>query len=80
MRSVYSEHVNHDPALTFCQTGHQFPGRPSFGAWLSYGLGTANRNLPDFMVLISKGDMKPPPNPCSRGTGAAASCPASTPE
>ncbi|MAG58044.1 MAG: sulfatase [Planctomycetes bacterium] len=57
VRSLYSDHVNHDPALTFFQTGHQFPGRPSFGSWLSYGLGTLNRNLPDFMVLVSKGDM-----------------------
>lgn len=58
VRSLYSKHVNHDPALTFLQTGHEFPGRPSFGSWLSYGLGTANRNLPDFLVLISKGDMQ----------------------
>ncbi len=58
VRSLYSEHVNHDPALTFVQTGNQFPGRPSFGSWLSYGLGTANQDLPVFLVLISKGDMK----------------------
>ena len=57
VRSLYSDHVNHDPALTFFQTGHQFPGRPSLGSWLSYGLGSMNRNLPDFIVLVSKGDM-----------------------
>ena len=57
VRSLYSDHVNHDPALTFFQTGHQFPGRPSIGSWLSYGLGSMNRNLPDFIVLVSKGDM-----------------------
>src|SRR5688572_5210252 len=54
VRSVHTEHINHDPAITFFQTGHQLPGRPSFGAWLSYGLGSANENLPAFVVLISK--------------------------
>ena len=58
VRSLHSEHVNHDPALTFLQSGHAFPGRPSLGSWLSYGLGSANANLPEFLVLISKGDMK----------------------
>ena len=54
IRSMHTEHINHDPAITFCQTGHQLPGRPSMGAWLSYGLGSANENLPGFVVLISK--------------------------
>ena len=54
IRSMNTEHINHDPAITFFQTGHQLPGRPSIGAWLSYGLGSANENLPDFVVLISK--------------------------
>ena len=54
IRSVNTEHINHDPAITFFQTGHQLPGRPSIGAWLSYGLGSANENLPGFVVLISK--------------------------
>ena len=54
VRSVHTEHINHDPAITFFQTGHQLPGRPSMGAWLSYGLGSANQNLPAFVVLISK--------------------------
>src|SRR5215207_4416470 len=54
IRSMHTEHINHDPAITFFQTGHQLPGRPSFGAWLSYGLGTANENPPAFVVLISK--------------------------
>lgn len=54
VRSMHTEHINHDPAITFCQTGHQLPGRPSMGAWLSYGLGSANKNLPAFVVLISK--------------------------
>ena len=54
IRSMTTEHINHDPAITFFQTGHQLAGRPSMGAWLSYGLGSANRNLPSFVVLISK--------------------------
>ncbi|CAN5622884.1 DUF1501 domain-containing protein [soil metagenome] len=54
IRSMQTEAINHDPAITFFQTGHQLAGRPSFGAWLSYGLGSANENLPAFVVLVSK--------------------------
>ncbi|MDB5309791.1 MAG: hypothetical protein JWO38_3993 [Gemmataceae bacterium] len=54
VKSVHTEHINHDPAITFFQTGHQLAGRPSMGSWLSYGLGSANENLPAFVVLISK--------------------------
>jgi hypothetical protein len=54
IRSLHTEHINHDPAITFFQTGHQLAGRPSMGSWLSYGLGSANDNLPAFVVLISK--------------------------
>ena len=54
IRSLHTEHINHDPAITFFQTGHQLPGRPSMGSWMSYGLGSANENLPAFVVLISK--------------------------
>ncbi len=54
VKSMASEAVNHDPALTFLQTGSPLPGRPSIGAWVSYGLGTDNRDLPSFIVLISK--------------------------
>jgi hypothetical protein len=54
VRSLQTDHINHDPAITFFQTGHQLAGRPSMGAWLSYGLGSLNRNLPSFVVLISK--------------------------
>jgi hypothetical protein len=57
IRSVSTKPVNHDPAMTFMQTGHNLPGRPSMGSWLSYGLGSMNRNLPDFAVLVSKGDL-----------------------
>ena len=45
IRTVHTEAINHDPAITFCQTGHQLAGRPSIGSWLSYGLGSENRDL-----------------------------------
>jgi hypothetical protein len=53
IKSVYTEAINHDPAITFICTGSQIPGRPSLGAWLSYGLGSENQNLPTFVVLNS---------------------------
>ena len=53
IRSMHTEAINHDPAITFMQTGAQQAGRPSLGAWVSYGLGTANRDLPDFVALVS---------------------------
>lgn len=55
IKSMYTEAINHDPALTFMQTGAQQGNRPSMGAWLSYGLGSENKNLPAFCVLLSKG-------------------------
>lgn len=55
IRSLYTEAINHDPALTFIQTGAQQGNRPSMGAWLSYGLGNENKNLPAFTVLLSRG-------------------------
>lgn len=55
VRSMFTEAINHDPALTFFQTGAQVGNRPSFGSWLSYGLGSENQNLPAFCVLLSKG-------------------------
>lgn len=55
IRSMYTEAINHDPALTFFQTGAQVGNRPSMGAWLSYGLGSENKNLPAFCVLLSRG-------------------------
>ncbi|MFO1008721.1 MAG: DUF1501 domain-containing protein [Planctomycetota bacterium] len=54
VRTMHTEAINHDPAITFFCTGHPQPGRPSMGAWLSYGLGSANENLPTFVVLVSK--------------------------
>jgi len=55
VHSMYTEAINHDPALTFFQTGAQVGNRPSMGSWLSYGLGSENSNLPAFCVLLSKG-------------------------
>ncbi len=55
VRSMHTDAINHEPAITFFQTGNQQPGRPSFGSWASYGLGNANENLPAFVVLISQG-------------------------
>ncbi|MEO8765280.1 MAG: DUF1501 domain-containing protein [Ginsengibacter sp.] len=55
VKSIYTEAINHDPALTFFQTGAQVGNRPSMGSWLSYGLGSENKNLPAFCVLLSKG-------------------------
>ena len=54
IKSVHTDAINHGPAITFMQTGSQFPGRPSMGAWLSYGLGTENQDLPAFVVLVTK--------------------------
>ncbi|MFC4991212.1 DUF1501 domain-containing protein [Rubritalea tangerina] len=55
IKSMYTDAINHDPAITFFQTGSQIAGRPSMGAWLSYGLGSMNENLPSFIVLNSAG-------------------------
>ncbi len=63
IRSVTTEAINHDPAVTYLQTGHQQPGRPSFGAWVSHGLGRANENLPAFIVLLSRGSAARPADP-----------------
>lgn len=54
IKSMHTEAINHDPAITFFQSGHQQAGRPSIGAWVSYGLGSSNDNLPTFIVLVSK--------------------------
>ena len=53
LKTMYTDAINHDPAITFIQTGFQQPGRPSMGAWLSYGLGSENQNLPAFVVLVT---------------------------
>ncbi len=54
IRTMNTEAINHDPAMTLLQTGHQLSGRPSFGSWIAYGLGSENENLPAFTVLISR--------------------------
>ena len=58
VRSMHTEAINHDPAITFLQTGSQIPGRPSIGAWLSYGLGSENADLPAFVAMSSRGKNK----------------------
>lgn len=55
VKSMYTEAINHDPAATFFQTGSQIAGRPSFGSWLSYGLGSENQDLPSFVVMTTAG-------------------------
>jgi len=63
IKSMYTEQINHDPAVTFLQTGFQLAGRPSIGAWLSYGLGSENKELPAFIVMISQGSGNPNDQP-----------------
>ena len=53
IRSLHTEAINHDPAITFFQTGSQLAGRPSIGSWISYGLGSENNNLPSYIVPVS---------------------------
>lgn len=60
IRSMFTEAINHDPAITFLQTGSQVSGRPSIGAWVHYGLGSNNENLPAFVVLITRGKVDQP--------------------
>ncbi|MDB2499750.1 DUF1501 domain-containing protein [bacterium] len=59
IKSMHTGAINHDPAITFFQTGSQIAGRPSIGAWLSYGLGSMNKDLPDFVSMISTGTGRP---------------------
>jgi hypothetical protein len=63
IKSIYTEAINHDPAITFFQTGAQLAGRPSMGAWLSYGLGSENQNLPAFVAMVSQGTGNPADQP-----------------
>jgi uncharacterized protein (DUF1501 family) len=69
VRSMQTDAINHDPAITFLQTGAQISGRPSIGAWLSYGLGTDNEDLPAFVVLITRGKTDQPLYSRLWGTG-----------
>lgn len=63
VKTVHTEAINHDPAVTFFQTGAQLAGRPSIGAWLSWGLGAENSNLPAFVAMISQGSGNPNDQP-----------------
>ncbi len=71
IRSMQTEAINHDPAITFVQTGSQLAGRPSMGSWVAYGLGSANQDLPAFVVLLSRGA---PISPSMTASGGAGSC------
>ena len=63
IKSMHTEAINHDPAITFFQTGHQLAGRPSIGSWMSYGLGSSNKDLPTYVVLTSRGTGRPNDQP-----------------
>ena len=63
IKTMHTEAINHDPAVTFFQTGAQLAGRPSIGAWVSYGLGSENQDLPAFVVMISRGSGNPNDQP-----------------
>jgi hypothetical protein len=63
IKTMHTEAINHDPAVTFFQTGAQLAGRPSIGAWTSYGLGSENQDLPGFVVMISRGSGNPVDQP-----------------
>ena len=63
IKSMQTEAINHDPAITFVQTGSQLAGRPSMGAWVAYGLGSPNKDLPAFVVLVSRGTGNPADQP-----------------
>lgn len=58
VKTVWTEAINHDPAITYIQTGNQLPGRPSLGAWLAYGLGSENQDLPAYVVMTARGPSK----------------------
>jgi Protein of unknown function (DUF1501) len=63
IKTMYTEAINHDPAVTFFQTGAQLAGRPSIGAWVAYGLGSENQDLPAFVVMVSRGSGNPNDQP-----------------
>jgi hypothetical protein len=63
IHSMHTEAINHDPAVTFFQTGFQLAGRPSIGAWIAYGLGSENKDLPAFVVMVSQGSGNPADQP-----------------
>ena len=63
VKSMHTDAINHDPGVTFLQTGFQIAGRPSIGSWLAYGLGSENKDLPAFVVMISQGTGRPADQP-----------------
>jgi hypothetical protein len=63
VKTMNTDAINHDPAITFIQSGSQQPGRPSMGAWVSYGLGSVNKNLPTFVVMLSQAQALNPDQP-----------------
>lgn len=63
VKSMHTEAINHDPGITLINTGSQIPGHPSAGAWASYGLGSSNRNMPAYIVMLSQGNGKNPGQP-----------------
>ena len=69
VRSMFTEQINHEPAVIFTQTGNQLSGRPCIGSWLSYGLGSMNENLPAFIVMLSKGGGDQPISNASWSSG-----------
>tara|TARA_A100001011_G_scaffold256106_1_gene264363 strand:- start:3079 stop:4533 length:1455 start_codon:yes stop_codon:yes gene_type:complete len=69
IKSMHTSEINHDPAVTFLQSGSNLPGRPSIGSWVSYGLGTDNKNLPEFVVLVTKNKSGQPLYARSWGNG-----------
>lgn len=75
IRSMNTEAINHDPGMTMMQTGSQLPGRPSFGSWMSYGLGSENENLPGFVVLVSFGSSRRPAQPLRQNLWGASFLP-----
>ena len=78
VKTVWTEAINHDPAVTYICTGHQLPGRPSLGSWLSYGLGTMNQNLPAFVVMTASWSSKSGrPGDLQPALGHRAICPPS---
>lgn len=79
IKSVYTEQINHEPAITFIQTGNQNAGKACLGSWLSYGLGSLNENLPTFVVLTSKFSWKKIPRLSRPDSGLPDFSPASTP-
>ncbi len=74
VKTVWTEAINHDPAVTYICTGHQLPGRPSLGSWLSYGLGTLNHDLPAFVVMTASWSSKRPRRRSITGSGARGAC------